>query len=272
MCPYPIYLYRIREYVPCGKCGSCVKRWISDWSIRCKEEMKVSTRSFFVTLTYEVNPLQLYKKDLQDFFKRLRKAGFDFSYLAIGDYGDKFGRPHYHVLFFVKGFFEISYLSTIWALGSQVRKRGFVDVLPLTAGRIGYVVKYVRLARLDWPDNELRTKPFMLTSRNPAIGLSYVSANMKRWHKRSNRYYPEFQYKRPLPRYYRNKIFTIHDLELSKVNFSLELQLQRDNALAAIRAEGQSVNPFVVYVERSQKKADQYLEELRSQKAFKKFR
>ena len=43
---------------------------------------------------------QLYKDDLQRFFKRLRKAGFKFRYVASGEYGDQSRRPHFHIALF----------------------------------------------------------------------------------------------------------------------------------------------------------------------------
>jgi len=43
---------------------------------------------------------QLFKDDLQRFFKRLRKAGFKFRYVASGEYGDRTKRPHFHIALF----------------------------------------------------------------------------------------------------------------------------------------------------------------------------
>ena len=43
---------------------------------------------------------QLFKEDLQRFFKRLRKAGFKFRYVASGEYGDQTKRPHFHIALF----------------------------------------------------------------------------------------------------------------------------------------------------------------------------
>ena len=42
--------------MPCGKCGACLKRAISDWTLRLKQEMKVSSAAYFTTLTYETSP------------------------------------------------------------------------------------------------------------------------------------------------------------------------------------------------------------------------
>lgn len=39
-------------------------------------------------------------RQLELFWKRLRKAGFDIRYYACGEYGDISGRPHYHAVAF----------------------------------------------------------------------------------------------------------------------------------------------------------------------------
>jgi len=57
-----------------------------------------------LNLTYDDAHLpqhgQLWKDDLQRFFKRLRKAGFKFRYVASGEYGEKTRRPHFHIALF----------------------------------------------------------------------------------------------------------------------------------------------------------------------------
>lgn len=60
--------------------------------------------SCMLNLTYDDEHLpqhgQLFKEDLQKFFKRLRKAGFKFRYVASGEYGDVSRRPHFHIALF----------------------------------------------------------------------------------------------------------------------------------------------------------------------------
>lgn len=67
---------------PCGKCPKCVKRRQSGWSFRLQQQFKVATHAQFITLTYDTSTVPvtergymvLCKRDLQLFFKRLRKA------------------------------------------------------------------------------------------------------------------------------------------------------------------------------------------------------
>lgn len=61
-------------------------------------------RNSFLTLTYSDETLprhgQLIKRDLQLFFKRLRKITGPFRYVACGEYGELRRRPHFHVALF----------------------------------------------------------------------------------------------------------------------------------------------------------------------------
>lgn len=58
----------------------------------------------FVTLTYDddhlPSPPSLVKRDLQLFYKRLRKSGRDCRYYSCGEYGETTARPHYHACIF----------------------------------------------------------------------------------------------------------------------------------------------------------------------------
>ena len=60
--------------------------------------------SCMLNLTYDDDHLpkygQLVKSDLQRFFKRMRKAGYKFRYVASGEYGDVSRRPHFHIALF----------------------------------------------------------------------------------------------------------------------------------------------------------------------------
>lgn len=263
-CPHEIYLYKYGITVPCGKCGACIKRKISDWSIRCRVESKASFASYFVTLTYSVNPYVLEKKDVQKFFKRLRKDGACFSYFALGDYGDTFGRPHYHLLLFLKKDYDVSRIQARW-------NNGFVDVRPLKAAGITYVVQYGFLARLDWQKNDARPSPFFLFSKKPAIGMQYLSPNKLKFHRQGDiQYFPDAQYKRALPRYYRGKIFRKNKYlaELDKDRLLRERLQRRDDVLREFSK--QTSNPQYMYYDRLTTSAQQYLDKLRARKGEKK--
>lgn len=66
--------------------------------------------SCFLTLSFSPEHLpkdeNVNVRDWQLFAKRLRKAEGPFRFFHCGEYGDKFGRPHYHALIFGKDFFH----------------------------------------------------------------------------------------------------------------------------------------------------------------------
>lgn len=84
----------------CGQCRDCRLRRTREWAIRCTHEAQMHDRSSFVTLTFAEDPGTVCKKDLQLWLKRLRKKMGKLRYYACGEYGEKFGRPHYHAILF----------------------------------------------------------------------------------------------------------------------------------------------------------------------------
>lgn len=97
--------------VPCGRCLACRKRHQSEWVLRMDLERRYGhwKHVYFVTLTYHDSfcPIAgdkfvLWKDDLKLFFKRFRRyyPEYEFKYFACGEYGDKFDRPHYHLVFY----------------------------------------------------------------------------------------------------------------------------------------------------------------------------
>ncbi|AXL15438.1 replication initiator protein [Microviridae sp.] len=90
----------------CGICRGCKADHARDWAIRCYHEAQLHESSCFINPTYRDTHLpphgSLSPRDLQLFFKRLRKAvaPVKIRYFACGEYGTKKGRPHYHVCLF----------------------------------------------------------------------------------------------------------------------------------------------------------------------------
>lgn len=96
----------------------------------------------------QYQPLTLCKKHLQDFFKRLRKnTGVKLQYFACGEYGKKFGRPHYHLLVWTdsvlsKNDFELAWSTTLNEQRILVGNIDFVD-MNIEAINIQHPMKYV---------------------------------------------------------------------------------------------------------------------------------
>lgn len=179
--------------VPCGKCYHCRMTLVNEWVTRMCLETMYHKYCYFVTLTYGINsehtkvfaetyprwttyntngvnqntPLVLRKSHLQKFFKRLRKnTGIKFKYFACGEYGHKFGRPHYHIIFWSDDPISKISLYRAWSTIDVYGNRkiiGNIDFHDLmengtikTKHSFKYVCKY--LQKKDFDFNQLPTK------------------------------------------------------------------------------------------------------------------
>lgn len=205
-CPYPKYLPKQEIEVPCNNCGICLQNKKSDWTFRLRVEQDHSYSCNFITLTYDEENVPknekgqniLQKKDLQDFFKRLRyySPHDKIRYYATGEYGGETKRPHFHVILFNA---QLSNILKAWP-------QGHVDNEKPTPARMGYTVGY--LSSID--DDSIRRgvpKQFSVMSRGKGLGYQYV-AKFKQWHKDGLKNYTKKNgiYGR-LPRYLKEKIF-----------------------------------------------------------------
>lgn len=163
--------------VNCGKCPICQERKRLSWSLRMQEEHHASETADFITLTYAVNPVNQYGletldyKDLKDFIKALkqrqkRQFNSTFRYFAVGEYGTKSGRPHYHLITFNLHPGLIEQIPETWNKG--LVHRG--DVEPAS---IHYCTKY--LLKEVGKDYTHQEKPKSFQSRKPPIGINYVN-------------------------------------------------------------------------------------------------
>lgn len=210
MCITPMYRREYNVNVPCGRCPECVKKRVSSWSCRLQKEADVSTSAFFVTLTFSTQHvpiskngyMTLCKEELQKFFKRLRKRNYiKLKYYAVGEYGGKFKRPHYHIILFNAT--EES-ICKAW-------EKGQVHLGKVEPASIAYCFKYISKDKtLKQHKNDDRLKEFSLMSKG--LGKCYIDdkTNLE-WHiaDLDNRYYIPIRGgdKASMPRYYRNKIY-----------------------------------------------------------------
>lgn len=136
-------------------------------------ESQCHDASVFVTLTYEQEPAgrTLVLRDLQLFLKRLRERLGPFRYYAVGEYGERSQRPHYHALLFGVSVFDQNPIYLAW-------QNGFVQVSDFTAERALYVSKYI--TKFDTRQLGERLKPFAVMSRRPAIGSGAVDGALSR--------------------------------------------------------------------------------------------
>lgn len=200
------YIAKHDIHVPCGRCGFCLATRRSDWSTRLEYEAKLWLEKKFITLTYADAHLywrngipQLHKHHLQLYFKKLRKAGYKLRYYAVGEYGSKTYRPHYHVILF--GSVPENILRSKWDFGH-------VHIGNVTQASISYCLKYIVNG---WSKGMRygRVSPFATMSRKPGLGANYLSSAMIEWHKSGRKNYVMIDGAvRHLPRYYKEKIFS----------------------------------------------------------------
>jgi hypothetical protein len=200
---------------PCGKCPACVRRRVSGWAFRLNKQSEQSNSAHFVTLTYNDEHIKktkngfetLVKKDVQDFFKRLRKLTKQkISYYAVGEYGDTGERPHYHIILFNA---NPKIVENAWKLNDITL--GNVHFGDVGDASVGYTLKYIsKDKKIPQFNGDDRQKEFALMSKG--LGAGYLTENMIKWHTKGNLenkvYLPLKDGKKAaMPRYYKDKLY-----------------------------------------------------------------
>lgn len=153
-CSRPYYNDKILNFngdavpIPCGQCFCCRLDLQKKYCDRMFCAWHSHNVSAFVTFTYDDEHLiikdgfcnaTLSKNDLHKYLDNIKHQlkNVDFEYFACGEYGDKFNRPHYHVLFFGLDYqYHRKFFEKTW-------KKGLVKVLPCTSKAFKYVSKYI---------------------------------------------------------------------------------------------------------------------------------
>ena len=142
--------------VPCGRCIGCRLETSRQWAIRCVHEAQLHENNCFITLTYNdehlPRDLSLNLRHYQLFMKKLRKKfGSDIRFFHAGEYGEKFGRPHYHACLFnfdfpdkvhfrtVPGGHQLYVSDTL----SKLWGYGFATIGDVTFESAAYVARYI---------------------------------------------------------------------------------------------------------------------------------
>ncbi|QXP08162.1 MAG: replication initiator protein [Arizlama microvirus] len=173
--------------VPCGKCLGCRMEKSRQWGIRCVHEASLHEQNCFITLTYDDEHMpdnaSLNKRDIQLFFKRLRKiTKAKIGYYQCGEYGEKRLRPHHHACIFGYDFpdkieirdkpvklYASEVLQNIW-------KNGLCSVGEVTFESAAYVAAYAMKKITGEKALEHyagRLPEYATMSRNPGIGKNW---------------------------------------------------------------------------------------------------
>ncbi len=204
--------------IPCGQCAGCRLDYSRQWATRCMLESSFHEFNWFVTLTYDDEHLPfnecyncddngeivdlfmrptLRKKHVTQFIKNLRRY-MEYHYnhtgirfYACGEYGDKNGRPHYHLILFncpipdIKAFqnkshsgallFESDILSQCWD------NKGLIAIGELTFQSAAYTARYMMKKQkgrnADYYDKQGQEPVFSNMSRRPGIAKEYFDKN-----------------------------------------------------------------------------------------------
>lgn len=195
--------YKYPILITCGKCELCRLRTRREWSLRLAlESFDYGFNSEFVTLTYNDENLpkngSLNFRDYQLFLKRLRKISPPLRYFVAGEYGSKFGRPHYHMLVF--GDYDPKKIEDSWNLG-------FVNVKHINTENINYCSAYVQ-KKLDVDLSVHEVNEFARMSTHPGIGYNWCVSHANLIMELGKINYLGRSY--AIPRYFRKVLYKLY--------------------------------------------------------------
>lgn len=181
--------------VPCHVCWQCRADKVRNWTGKCLAEAQTSSSVDFVTLTYaDVNsraakwvaePVTadryktLHYEDVQKYIKRIRKAGYKVRYVVAGEYGEKKGRAHWHVLLFWQGERPKRRIEHGNEWQDEFWHHGHVNYQRFDENAARYVCKYL----LKWNNHKepTRATKFRYSAR-PGIGFKWICDNWAQMH------------------------------------------------------------------------------------------
>lgn len=182
--------------LPCGQCIGCRLERSRQWAVRCMHEAQLHRENCFITLTIDKKKTTieqqttLIKSDFQKFMKKLRRANpnVDIRYYYCGEYGENYGRPHYHACIFGYDFpdkeplfsvlqaqpknplYTSEKLNKLWQHGNCV-------IGEVTFDSAAYVARYIT-KKITGPSADEyysgRLPEFTNMSKKPAIGLRWI--------------------------------------------------------------------------------------------------
>lgn len=236
----------IAHQVPCGKCAYCLSNKRSSWMFRVHHEMRVQEKpGYFLTLTYDEKHvkrvsdgrLSLRFRDVQLFFKKLRKQKYYVKYICVGEYGSTTKRPHYHILLWTDC--PALEIQGIWKMGT-------VHFGTLTMESAMYTLKYIIQPKQKDIDGIERTR----AQFSKGLGLGYLTSAMYDYHTHDYDDPVLFSLvdgrKVALPRYYKQKIFTRFQMAIQQSKLKSEKLKQETEKYRALRILGiRLIRPYL---------------------------
>ena len=194
--------------IACKLCVGCRLDHRRNWATRMMHEASMHPDSQFVTFQYNDESIppdgDLYQRDMQLFFKRLRRKLPErkIRYVYSGEYGEKYSRPHYHAIIFGlslpdkiikdtndrgEALYQSEFLENIWG-------NGFTTIGAVSYQSCAYVAAYMLkdingdyrktddegnpnpYHTIDLSTGELtvRKRPYARYSNRPGIGAAWI--------------------------------------------------------------------------------------------------
>lgn len=177
--------YRNIQPIPCGQCINCMMNKAAENATKMMmmKPYYPEEECWFLTFTYkdEMLPVQetvntetgetwtgtsLRKRDLQLFWKKIRKDNPNLKYVSAGEYGGQTGRPHYHAIVFGlqipldtlkkvgqnwlgQPYWQSDWLNSYWVdeekqdRNGKPINRGNIEIGEVTWKSCSYVARYV---------------------------------------------------------------------------------------------------------------------------------
>ena len=259
--------------LPCGQCVGCRLERSRQWATRCMHEASLYRNNMFITLTYADEHLpedrSLNYDDFQRFMKRFRKRykGIEerngkraIRFYMAGEYGEQFGRPHFHACIFNFRFDDQKVFKRTPSGSLIYTSQKLSDLWPFGYASIGdvnfqsaaYVARYImkkvngQMADSHYEfvtdDGEIvkRRPEFTKMSLKPGIGFNW-------YEKYKTDVYPHDyvivngRKVRP-PRFYDKKFKLENPEEFEAIEFEREMSRRRnfeDNSEARLRDKEQ---------------------------------
>lgn len=171
--------------------------------------------------------MTLEKRPFQLFMKRLRKIDDNdtIRYYAVGEYGTKNKRPHYHAIMFNVKDEESIYKA--WMLDGK--PIGGIHIGNVSGSSIAYTAKYIdKPSRVPEHKRDDRLPEFSLMSKG--LGQKYLSEKIIDYHRNNigNNFVTLADgIKIAMPKYYRDKLF--NDEEKRKQRVIIQREVEKDN-------------------------------------------
>lgn len=177
--------------VPCGKCDGCKMDKARERMVRICNESRLYDDSVVVNLSYDDDHLpengSLVKSDYQKFLKLVRKRVYPdkVRYFLCGEYGDRFGRCHWHIILFNVSMHDPRVFTDHipdgkghYVVKCSCWDKGRVVVDFVTIESASYVARYVNkkigYKPKDWYLSRGLQPEFLAMSLKPGIGFGFM--------------------------------------------------------------------------------------------------